>query len=92
MEKKKYEKPIVLDLNGNTASGGPLACMSGSSVSSLVCYDGTGRYQYSADCFPGSTADIFNAACIAGGTADYECAAGNYGTRRDGCVAGAHNY
>jgi len=32
MEKKKYEKPIVLDLNGNTASGGPLSCVPGGSA------------------------------------------------------------
>ena len=44
MEKKKYEKPIVLDLNGNTANGGPLSCVQGGSASggAETCVGGTG--------------------------------------------------
>ena len=48
MEKKKYEKPIVLDLNGNAASGGPLsstghdtACSGGNGVATGDCMVGT---------------------------------------------------
>jgi hypothetical protein len=43
MEKKKYEKPIVLDLNGNAATGGPLGCFNGNSPGTFeLCQTGTG--------------------------------------------------
>jgi hypothetical protein len=48
MEKKRYERPIVLDLNGNTASGDPLsstgqdtACSGGNGVATGDCMVGT---------------------------------------------------
>jgi hypothetical protein len=65
MEKKKHEKPIVLDLNGNTASGGPLSCVLGGSASGMfeTCVGGTGATSY---CSTGS-ADSFHDTPCAGG-------------------------
>ena len=86
MEKKKYEKPIVLDLNGNTASGDPLACMNGTGVASpncdgggldAACYAGTGGSPWSGDCRNGPGAGPGTASCLSGSSALYECAVGS---------------
>ena len=85
MEKKKYEKPIVLDFNGNAASGDPLACMTGTGVAhpgcgggglDAACYAGTGGATWSGDCRNGTSAGPGTASCLSGTSALYECSAG----------------
>jgi hypothetical protein len=90
MEKPKYEKPIVMDLNGNSANGAPLACIAGGSVdSSLVCYTGTVGYLLGNDCQPGGVANYTpGASCITGGIASLECAGGSTGDYHGGCTSG----
>jgi hypothetical protein len=92
MDKPRYEKPIVLDLNGNSANGAPLWCGSGSNVdpSSNVCYSGTNGYQDLNDCKSGVFANTYPGACTTGGTASWECSSGgvNSGTVGGTCTSG----
>jgi hypothetical protein len=89
MDKPRYEKPIVLDLNGNSANGAPLWCGSGNSVSSGVCYTGVGGTADPSDCKSGGTANA-GGACVSGSVAAYECSAGisDSGAYQNSCTSG----
>jgi len=98
MEKKKYEKPIVLDLNGNAANGGPLACISGSAATGgdETCGTGTNAgYTCSSGtngpsggtCYGGNSPAL-GEDCFGGSSAFY-CGAWNTGTPDpSGCRSG----
>ncbi len=97
MEKIKYEKPIVLDLNGNNANGAPLVCFAGSSANGTdeSCTIGgtpiytdncSGGINVSPNCFGGSGNSIGD--CLSGGSAYYCTGGSGGGTDPNGCRNG----
>jgi hypothetical protein len=97
MDKMRYERPVVVELNSRAAHGqGPLACMSGGTVSPLdcfagsldtACYVGTGGSEYAGDCVPGTSAAP-SASCLSGSDAGYECAGGSNPVHAGSCTSG----
>jgi hypothetical protein len=89
MEKKQYEKPVVLDLNGSRVCGGPLGCYTGNSANGFleVCYTGNSPTYIVAPCQPGSNPG--DGDCISGASTNYYCEGGMNGNRDpDGCRNG----
>jgi hypothetical protein len=98
MEKQKYEKPIVLDLNGNSANGGPLSCVSGESAIGefQTCNVGVGAAQscqfgghggpYQA-CTPGNEFGG-SGGCASGTLPGGYCEGGSGGFNYYGCNVG----
>jgi len=102
MEKKKYDKPIVIELGdrAQTARGGPLACVSGSLAAGpwescgtgtgagWSCSEGAGVGVYAGSCIGGSSAAA-GGDCFSGSLVSYNCGVGSGGARDpNGCRTG----